>query len=152
MFKFLWLTINRDLAIVLIPLFEITKFPIHVFLRYWSHIQYQVFMSCFLEDIDPIFKNFKRSIRHIFRIFQCASFPIFQRTRYSRSGNFENKIFQEWLGIFLEFCSNLVSPKLKNNWFGESWTRPTIQTSWKWWLSGVSQSEIKKLQIQYEAE
>ena len=53
-----------------------------------------------------------------------------------------------WLSKIQTFpqiiSSEIGGPKVKSNWFWESWTRPKIRKSWRLWLFGFSQSEIER--------
>ena len=114
-------------------IFDISKTHFTLSGRYWSHIQ-----------------AFRDLFKRIFNIFRHASFPHFPNS-ISRFLRFPNIIISNMI-VFWTIWGILVSPKLKDNWFWESWTRPKISKSWKWWVFGLSQNEIETLLAQNEAE
>ena len=52
--------------------------------------KYQIYISCFLKDIDPMFKISKNNLTHtrIFRNFH-ALFPTFSNSKVSKTSNFQ---------------------------------------------------------------
>ena len=74
----------------------------------YSHIQYQISNSCFLVDLDPIFKNFQiywMDLQHFLAPFYLQDVGIFQT----------NIIYL--VGIFLHYSESFGVSKIENNWF-----------------------------------
>ena len=61
-------------------------------------------------------------------------------------------LFENVPAFFLGFVNYLSVSKVKNNWFGDSWTRPKNLKIMKLWAFRFSQSEIDKLLVQDEAK
>ena len=158
----------KSLSLVYVPLIEITKCPLHVLLkrlipysirnchfmfldRYWSHIQYQISISCLLIDVDPILPN----VHFMFFDRYCSQiskFPFHVSDRYwSHIQYFKNidgslefiglclvqllksldfrdcaisKICFKCFGGSLNYLESFGGAKNKHMWFWESWTRP----------------------------
>ena len=73
----------------------------------------------FSEDIDPILQTFHvmfSGSAHFPPKNEVVEFNYFDISRNSR--------FRKWFGDFLDLLKVLGVPKIKNNWFGESWSRP----------------------------
>ena len=90
-------------------------------------------ISCVLEDIDPIFNILKD--RRIFWICRHASFPKFSNQSISKISRLPT-IFSKRIRDFLNHLELFGGLKVKYNCFKESWTRPKIRESSKWWGFG----------------
>ena len=121
---------------------------------YWSHIRYDLSISCLLTDIDPILKVFKRytTDRHDVR---SASFPT--QTTISNSTNFKfpKTLFAKMhRDFFLNYLESFGVSKVEYNWFGESWTRPKFENHETDDFSGFPKVKSKsyKSEMRNEAE
>ena len=137
--------------------------------RYWFQIQYKKSMSWFSKDIDPIFKSF--NIACFWKM--LIAYARFSQQIGGASGlflpagvfshisnkndfwyseispsNMSLKFFQ----VFMNYLESFGGPKVRNNWFGETWARPTIRKPWKWRVFWSSQSEIEQKLVQNKTE
>ena len=123
------------------PIFKIFT---SCFNRYWSHIQYQICIPCFLKILIP-YSRFSKFIKRIFRISGPMFYKIKKRfQRFWDSGNIRK---DSW--FFVNCLESIGGPKVNNSCFLDSRTRPNIRKPWKWRALGFpnpksSLSKIKQ--------
>ena len=132
--------------------FLVSWFLVSWFLGLLDSKNHQMSIACFLEDIDPISKSFKKTIKRIFGTFRCPPFP--NLTTFGSSTMLwfiKNNILKRCPCLcFLFFVGVLVSHK--NNIGFKA--RDTSQNPEIIEMRGVgfSHKQIEKLWNQNEAE
>ena len=120
----------------------------NVLLRSCSHITKLPF-HVLLEEIDPIFKMFKKCWDGPSWVFAACLFQHFQIVGILTFRYFPTYCLSHF---FLDHFECLGLNKIKNGWFGESWSRPLGPATIKSWLFGFVNNESKMWIVQNEAE
>ena len=114
---FMFLHLKRKISFKCLISINWTLLNFHVMLLWKIMIPYyQISISCFLEDIDPVFKIIQKWIS---RIFRAPSFPFVSTVSISQILRLPENIFVEIDSVFSRVIwSLLVSPKRNHIGFG----------------------------------
>ena len=108
-----------------------------------------MFISCFLEYIDLIFKILQNLLDGSSGVFGAHLFKKNKTTCFLQFWDFQHEDFRKMVwGLSWTTWSILVSPKINKYWFWGSGTRPNTPKSWTWGVFEFSHTDIEKLLIQ----
>ena len=88
--------------------------------------------SCSLEGNDPIFKIFKKLLNELSGFVGPAVFPEHFNMLEFQVSEIPNHDFSNRFRMFSKYVESFGVSQTKNNWLGESWTRPKFQKAWNW--------------------